>query len=140
MSPEGYKEASRLFCLETGQETPLPLDALDSRTKVRDAIEDGRMLETITLLHSLYPDLLTNFHDLFFEIQASRFVSVVVNVVRLNSIHCLGYLSQQSRYIQPGIWRGRESVFHLLLFVLYVMCFEQIMCIELISNFCCAGV
>lgn len=74
---EGYKEASRLFCLETGLETPLPLDAVDSRTKVRDAIEDGRMLETITLLHSLYPDLLTNFHDLYFEIQKQHLVELI---------------------------------------------------------------
>lgn len=74
---EGYKEASRLFGLETGIPLQIPLESLDNRMRVRDAIENGRMIESIAMIRGFYPELLTDCHGLHFELQKQHLVELI---------------------------------------------------------------
>lgn len=74
---EGYKEVARIFCIETGLDTHLPLDSLENRTRIRNTLENGHVVETIALLNNLYPDLLINFHDLHFDLQKQHLVELI---------------------------------------------------------------
>ena len=47
----------------------MDLDQLDERIKIRDAIQNGRIQEAISLVNSLHPELLDNDRYLYFHLQ-----------------------------------------------------------------------
>lgn len=47
----------------------MELDTLDERIKIRDAIQNGRIQEAISLVNSLHPELLDSDKYLYFHLQ-----------------------------------------------------------------------
>ncbi|KAL1479974.1 hypothetical protein MTO96_051428 [Rhipicephalus appendiculatus] len=65
---EGFKEAADKFRLEAGVVPPVPLDSLDERIRIRDCLQEGRVLEAVALLNGLRPELLDNDRCLLFHL------------------------------------------------------------------------
>lgn len=70
---EGFKEAAEKFRIESGIQPSMDLDQLDERIKIRDAIQNGRIQEAISLVNSLHPELLDNDRYLYFHLQVFFF-------------------------------------------------------------------
>ncbi|XP_014767645.1 glucose-induced degradation protein 8-A homolog [Octopus bimaculoides] len=68
---EGFKEAAEKFRVESGIQPSVDLDQLDERIKIRDAIQNGRIQEAISLVNSLHPELLDNDRYLYFHLQVT---------------------------------------------------------------------
>ena len=49
---------------------------MDSRIKIRDAIQAGKVTEATSMVHQLYPELLDDDRYLFFHLQVSNLVSL----------------------------------------------------------------
>lgn len=74
---EGFKEAAEKFRLESGAPCPVDLDSLDERIRIRDHIQQGRMLEAIALLNNLRPELLDNDRYLLFHLQQQHLIELI---------------------------------------------------------------
>lgn len=74
---EGFKEAAEKFRLESGIQPSVDLDTMDERIKIRDAIQNGRVMEAISLVNSLHPELLDNNRYLYFHLQV---INIVLNL------------------------------------------------------------
>ena len=46
---------------------------MDSRIKIRDAIQAGRIAEATSMVHQMYPELLDDDRYLFFHLQVREF-------------------------------------------------------------------
>lgn len=57
LSTEGYKEAAEKFAVETGVKTAVDLSAIDSRMKIRSAIQNGGIEEAIEMINNIDPDV-----------------------------------------------------------------------------------
>lgn len=66
---EGFKEAAEKFQMESGIKPSMDLGNLDERIKIRDAIQNGRILEAIAMVNNIHPELLDNDRYLFFHLQ-----------------------------------------------------------------------
>lgn len=55
--------------MESGIQPSLDLDTLDERIRIREAIQNGRIQEAISLVNSLHPELLDNDKYLYFHLQ-----------------------------------------------------------------------
>ena len=69
MVSEGFKEAAEKFKLESGIQPMVELDTLDERIKIRDAIQNGRIQDAISMVNSLHPELLDSDKYLYFHLQ-----------------------------------------------------------------------
>ena len=49
---------------------------MDSRIKIRDAIQAGKVTEATSMVHQLYPELLDDDRYLFFHLQVSYLVTL----------------------------------------------------------------
>lgn len=47
----------------------MPLDSLDPRIMIRDAIQNGEIAKAIKMVHEMYPELLDDERYLFFHLQ-----------------------------------------------------------------------
>jgi len=68
LSTEGYKEAAENFGAETGIRSPVDLETIDARMRVRDAIQAGEIPRAISLINDLDPDvsqqtMITSLHN-----------------------------------------------------------------------------
>ena len=68
---EGFKESAEKFKDEAGINTNVELSGMDSRIKIRDAIQAGKVTEATSMVHQLYPELLDDDRYLFFHLQVS---------------------------------------------------------------------
>lgn len=68
---EGFKEAAEKFRIESGVQPSVDLDTLDERIKIREAIQEGRIQEAISLVNDIHPELLDNNRYLYFHLQVS---------------------------------------------------------------------
>ena len=68
---EGFKEAAEKFKDEAGIKTNVELSGMDSRIKIRDAIQAGNITEATSMVHQMYPELLDDDRYLFFHLQVS---------------------------------------------------------------------
>ena len=66
---EGFKEAAEKFRVESGIQPNMELDGLDDRIKIRDAVQNGRVEDAISLVNSLHPELLDQDRYLYFHLQ-----------------------------------------------------------------------
>lgn len=66
---EGFKEAAEKFKDEAEIKANIELNAMDSRIKIRDAIQAGKITEATSMVHQLYPELLDDDRYLFFHLQ-----------------------------------------------------------------------
>lgn len=55
--------------MESGVQPSVELDSLDERIKIRDAIQNGKVQEAISMVNKLHPELLDNDRLLFFHLQ-----------------------------------------------------------------------
>lgn len=55
---EGYKEAAEKFQEESGVESSVDLSTLDNRILIREAVQTGRIQESISLVNSLHPGMI----------------------------------------------------------------------------------
>jgi hypothetical protein len=68
---EGFKEAADKFGLETGICYPYDSESLNERIKIREAIENGRIEQSISLINNLHPELIDNNRFLAFHLQVT---------------------------------------------------------------------
>jgi hypothetical protein len=74
---EGFKEAAEKFRMESGIQPSVDLDTLDERIKIRDAIQNGRIEEAISLVNNLHPELLDNDRYLYFHLQQQHLIELI---------------------------------------------------------------
>ncbi|KAK3727700.1 hypothetical protein RRG08_032657 [Elysia crispata] len=74
---EGFKEAAEKFSAESGVEPSVNLDSLDDRIRIRQAVLDGRIMEAVAIINSLYPELLDNDRYLFFRLQQQHLIELI---------------------------------------------------------------
>lgn len=74
---EGFKEAAEKFRVESGIHPSIDLDELDERIKIRDAIQNGRIQEAISLVNNLHPELLDNDRYLYFHLQQQQLIELI---------------------------------------------------------------
>ena len=74
---EGYKEAAEKFRLEAGIETCQPLDLLDNRIRIREAVQAGLIDDAIDFTNSLNPELLDSKPHLFFHLQQQKLIELI---------------------------------------------------------------
>ena len=70
---EGFKEAAEKFKDEASIKSNVELSGMDSRIKIRDAIQAGRIAEATSMVHQMYPELLDDDRYLFFHLQVRAF-------------------------------------------------------------------
>ena len=71
---EGFKEAAEKFRVESGIQPGLDLDTLDERIQIRDAIQNGRIMDAISMVNHLHPELLDNNRYLYFHLQVLLYI------------------------------------------------------------------
>ena len=71
MADQLTKEQIAEFKDEAGINTNVELCGMDSRIKIRDAIQAGRITEATSMVHQLYPELLDDNRRLFFSFTAT---------------------------------------------------------------------
>lgn len=74
---EGYKEAAERFRTEASVEPSVPLDSLDSRIRVCDAIQDGKVDEAVDLTNEMNSEILDNKPHLFFHLQQQKLIELI---------------------------------------------------------------
>lgn len=79
---EGFKEAAEKFQAEAGVEPSVPLNSLDNRILIREAVQSGRIQEATHLVNKLHPWLLDNDRYLYFHLQQLH----LIELIRLNEL------------------------------------------------------
>lgn len=74
---EGFKEAAEKFRIESGTQPGAPLDTLDERIKIRDAVQRGDIEEAIALTNKLNPEILDSKAFLYFHLQQQRLIELI---------------------------------------------------------------
>lgn len=74
---EGFKEAAEKFQVESGIDTGVDLSTLDNRILIREAINNGRIQESISLVNHLHPELLDNDRYLYFHLQQLHLIELI---------------------------------------------------------------
>ena len=74
---EGFKEAAEKFKDEAGIKSNVELSGMDSRIKIRDAIQAGRVAEATAMVHQIYPELLDDDRYLFFHLQQQQLIEFI---------------------------------------------------------------
>ena len=64
----------------------LDLDSMDERIKIRDAIQNGRIQDAISMVNSLHPELLDNNRYLYFHLQVSPILQLNYNIQICNTL------------------------------------------------------
>lgn len=74
---EGFKEAAEKFQAEAGVEPSVPLNSLDNRILIREAVQSGRIQEATHLVNKLHPWLLDNDRYLYFHLQQLHLIELI---------------------------------------------------------------
>eukprot|EP00667_Euglena_gracilis_P018801 EG_transcript_20031 len=74
---EGYKDSAEQFQQESGTDPGIDLDSVTDRMAVRSAIQEGSVLEAISRVNDLNPDLLEMNTDLHFQVKKQEFIELV---------------------------------------------------------------
>eukprot|EP00053_Salpingoeca_punica_P008178 m.73898 g.73898 ORF g.73898 m.73898 type:complete len:249 (+) comp14486_c0_seq1:119-865(+) len=74
---EGYKDAAEHFQNESGEPTPVNLDAVQSRMKVRGAVQSGDVQTAIDLVNDLNPEILDTNSRLYFHLNLQRLIELI---------------------------------------------------------------
>jgi len=76
---EGFKEAAEKFQEESGIEPDVDLSTLDNRILIREAVQQGNIQESISLVNQLHPELLDNDRYLYFHLQQLHLIELIRN-------------------------------------------------------------
>lgn len=74
---EGFKEAAEKFQAEAGVEPSVPLNSLDNRILIREAVQSGRIQEATHLVNKLHPWLLDTDRYLYFHLQQLHLIELI---------------------------------------------------------------
>ena len=74
---EGFKEAAEKFKEEADIKSNIELSGMDSRIKIRDAIQAGKITEATAMVHQMYPELLDDDRYLFFHLQQQQLIELI---------------------------------------------------------------
>ena len=74
---EGFKDAAERFQDEAGVTAGSDLSLLDNRIKIRDNIQSGDILQAISLVNELHPQLLDNDRYLLFHLQQQHLIELI---------------------------------------------------------------
>jgi CTLH/CRA C-terminal to LisH motif domain len=74
---EGFKEAAEKFQVESGIDAGVDLSTLDNRILIREAINSGKIQESISLVNQLHPELLDNDRYLYFHLQQLHLIELI---------------------------------------------------------------
>lgn len=74
---EGFKEAAEKFQEESGIEPDVDLSTLDNRINIREAVQTGKIQESIQLVNQLHPELLDNDRYLYFHLQQLHLIELI---------------------------------------------------------------
>lgn len=74
---EGFKEAALKFQQEAGLQEPALCSSLDERIMIREAVQNGRIPEAISMVNALHPELLDNDRYLYFHLQVSTTIVTI---------------------------------------------------------------
>lgn len=74
---EGFKEAAEKFQEESGVESGVDLSTLDNRILIREAINQGRVEDSISLVNQLHPELLDSDRYLYFHLQQLHLIELI---------------------------------------------------------------
>ena len=74
---EGFKESAEKFRDETGILNNVELSGMDSRIKIQEAIQAGKVPEAISMVNQLHPELLDDDRNLFFHLQQQQLIELI---------------------------------------------------------------
>jgi len=74
---EGYKEAAEKFEEESGVKFTPVIEKLEEKTKIRDAILQGKIIIAISLINELYPEMLDDNRLLLFNLQLQQLIELI---------------------------------------------------------------
>merc|ERR1712020_117905 len=74
---EGFKEAAEKFKEEADIKSNIELSGMDSRIKIRDAVQAGKITEATSMVHQMYPELLDDDRYLFFHLQQRQLIELI---------------------------------------------------------------
>ena len=74
---EGFKESAEKFRDETGILNNVELSGMDSRIKIQEAIQAGKVVEAISMVNQLHPELLDDDRYLFFHLQQQQLIELI---------------------------------------------------------------
>lgn len=74
---EGYKEAAEKFESEAGVSASDCLKGIERRINIRDAILKGSIMEAISLVNDLHPELLDDNRGLLFYLQLQQLIELI---------------------------------------------------------------
>jgi len=74
---EGFKDAAERFQEEAGMSPGQDLSLLDNRIRIRDSIQAGNILDAISLVNELHPQLLDNDRYLLFHLQQQHLIELI---------------------------------------------------------------
>lgn len=74
---EGFKDAAEKFKEEAGIQGEVELSGMDSRIKIRDAIQSGKISDATAMVHTLHPELLDDDRYLFFHLQQQQLIELI---------------------------------------------------------------
>lgn len=82
---EGFKDSAEKFQAEAGVEPSVPLNTLDNRILIREAVQSGRIQEATHLVNKLHPWLLDNDRYLYFHLQQLHLIELIRYLILLDS-------------------------------------------------------
>ncbi|CAH0388816.1 unnamed protein product [Bemisia tabaci] len=115
---EGFKEAAEKFQQESGVNLNIDLNSMDSRIKIRDAVQNGQILEATSLVNQLHPELLDNDRYLYFHLQQLHLIELIR----------AGKVEEALRFAQEQLSEAGENdptVLHELERTLALLAFEE---------------
>ncbi|CCL98283.1 uncharacterized protein FIBRA_00277 [Fibroporia radiculosa] len=74
---EGYKSAAEEFSRETGMESPVDFDSIESRMNIREALHRGDVSDAITRINDLNPEILDTNQALYFKLQQQKLIEYI---------------------------------------------------------------
>ncbi|KZT05855.1 lish motif-containing protein, partial [Laetiporus sulphureus 93-53] len=97
---EGYKTAAEEFSRETGMESPVDFESIESRMNIREALQRGDVGDAITRVNDLNPEILDTNPALYFHLQQQRLIEYIRQ----------GNVAEALRFAQEELApRGEES-------------------------------
>lgn len=85
---EGFKEAAEKFQEESGTDPGIELSSLDNKLQIREAVQDGRLEEAITMVNDIHPELLDTNRYLYFHLQVMTSIGLLSTSINLSGIDC----------------------------------------------------
>eukprot|EP00039_Didymoeca_costata_P006525 m.91083 g.91083 ORF g.91083 m.91083 type:complete len:230 (-) comp13288_c0_seq5:1804-2493(-) len=74
---EGHKDASVAFEKETGEKPMVDLSVVEQRMKIRSVVQDGNIIEAMTRVNDINPEILDTHQQLYFRLHLQRLIDLI---------------------------------------------------------------